>query len=211
MDEPIALTCTNCGSPLHVPPSATWITCAYCKTPLSVERTGDAYFTERIGDQLDRIERQYLAVADGVEEVRRSIAMEELKERQAYFLAHRRASPERSLVTIGCGPQLILAIAIASSAILASRGIDGALDTRIDNVAAAALGGIGVVWGALVVAAALRRRIGVDDEIEDEGMGDGWDESLDDAIIVDDSASTAAAPSTTSASAADDQPRLVDR
>ncbi|MEO8083222.1 MAG: hypothetical protein ABI780_05320 [Ardenticatenales bacterium] len=209
MDELIALTCPNCGSSLHVPSSATRITCAYCNTPMSVERTDNAYFTERIGDQLDRIERHYLAVADGVEEVRRVIAMEELKDRQAYFRAHRRASPEQSLLTQGCVPRLILATAIAGAALLASAGIDGVFETPIDNIVAAALGGIGVLWGALVVADALRRRIGVDDEIDGGGVDDGWDDGGDDAID-DDASASMPAPSTTASIGDDDRPRLVD-
>jgi DNA-directed RNA polymerase subunit RPC12/RpoP len=43
--ELISLSCNNCGAPLEAPESAKYLTCAFCGSRLSVQRTGSAYYT----------------------------------------------------------------------------------------------------------------------------------------------------------------------
>lgn len=44
----IAVSCSHCGAPLEVPKSANLVTCAFCDTRLSVQRTESTYSTTAI-------------------------------------------------------------------------------------------------------------------------------------------------------------------
>jgi LSD1 subclass zinc finger protein len=52
-----SISCGNCGAPLHIPPSARFITCNQCQSQLAVKHSESVTWTEKL-EQLDaRTER----------------------------------------------------------------------------------------------------------------------------------------------------------
>jgi hypothetical protein len=60
-----SLTCSNCGAPLDVPPTAAYVTCRHCGSRLSITRTGSASYTEvleRIGEHTEQMREDLGAI-----------------------------------------------------------------------------------------------------------------------------------------------------
>tara|TARA_R110002126_G_scaffold12416_10_gene54028 strand:- start:3541 stop:4062 length:522 start_codon:yes stop_codon:yes gene_type:complete len=50
----LALNCNQCGAPLEVPDRANFVTCNFCSTRLSIQKTDKVVFTEAIGEIQER-------------------------------------------------------------------------------------------------------------------------------------------------------------
>ena len=59
----LALNCNHCGAPLEVPEKANYLTCTFCQTQLSVQRSGGAAYTEA----LEKLDERTEQIADDVE------------------------------------------------------------------------------------------------------------------------------------------------
>lgn len=46
----VSVRCQHCGAPLQVGEAARFVTCQFCKTELSVERTDSAIYTQQLGE-----------------------------------------------------------------------------------------------------------------------------------------------------------------
>ena len=53
----LALNCNRCGAPLEVPQKAKFITCTFCQTQLSIQRSGGAAYTEALEELGERTEQ----------------------------------------------------------------------------------------------------------------------------------------------------------
>ena len=53
----LALNCNRCGAPLEVPQKAKFLTCTFCGTQLSVQRSGGAAYTEALEELGERTEK----------------------------------------------------------------------------------------------------------------------------------------------------------
>ena len=60
----LALNCNRCGAPLEVPQKAKFITCTFCQTQLSIQRSGGAAYTEALEELGERTEQLKQADAD---------------------------------------------------------------------------------------------------------------------------------------------------
>jgi uncharacterized Zn finger protein (UPF0148 family) len=73
----LALNCNQCGAPLEVPAKAKFVTCNFCSTRLSVQRTDKVAYTEAIEEIQERTRQmsedlKYLKKQSAVEDLDRS-------------------------------------------------------------------------------------------------------------------------------------------
>ena len=71
--ETLNLKCNNCGAGIQVPPKAKFLTCAFCKSSLTIKRTGSAIYTEVLGEIKDNTDQliQYSEVMVIEQEIER--------------------------------------------------------------------------------------------------------------------------------------------
>lgn len=70
----VEVACQNCGAPLQVTESASYVTCAFCHTQLAVVHTGSAHFTE----QMQKIAEGTQAAQQNLEIIRLQNELEQM-------------------------------------------------------------------------------------------------------------------------------------
>ena len=101
----LALNCNHCGAPLEVPEKANYLTCTFCQTQLSVQRSGGAAYTEA----LEKLDERTEQIADDVEILKLQAELDRLDRewtsgRERYMLTNQEgvmSVPNRSAAVIG--------------------------------------------------------------------------------------------------------------
>jgi len=70
----LALNCNQCGAPLEVPARAKFVTCNFCSTRLSVQRTDEVTYTEAI----EEIQERTREMAEDLEDLKAQGELERL-------------------------------------------------------------------------------------------------------------------------------------
>ena len=70
----LALNCNQCGAPLEVPAKAKFVTCNFCATRLSVQRTDKVAYTEAI----EEIQERTRQMSEDLKYLKRQSAVEDL-------------------------------------------------------------------------------------------------------------------------------------
>ncbi len=110
--ELISVRCNHCGAPLQIPAEARFVTCMYCKSELTVQRSDGAVCTE----VLQRIEQKTDRMADNLGVLRIQGELELLDrewqmKREAMLIRDRRGKlvePGGSSKLAGCAVGLLM-------------------------------------------------------------------------------------------------------
>ncbi|HIF39888.1 MAG TPA: hypothetical protein EYQ74_02160 [Planctomycetes bacterium] len=70
----LALNCNQCGAPLEVPAKAKFVTCNFCSTQLSVQRTDKVAYTEAI----EEIQERTRQMSEDLKHLKKQSAVEDL-------------------------------------------------------------------------------------------------------------------------------------
>ena len=138
----LALNCNRCGAPLEVPEKAKFVTCTFCQTQLSVQRSGGAAYTEA----LEKLDERTEQIADDVEILKLQAELDRLDRewtsgRERYMRTNQEgvmSVPNRSAAVIGMIISIVggLAFTIISSTMTGGGpglGMDGQF-VEIDGV-----------------------------------------------------------------------------
>ena len=104
--ELMSVRCNHCGAPLQIPGEARFVTCMYCKSELTVQRSEGAISTE----VLQRIEQKTDNIADdlGVLRIQGEIEIldrEWQMKRETMLIRNRRGNlvePKGRMIFVGC-------------------------------------------------------------------------------------------------------------